>query len=218
MSDRIIVNGATKVIKGRTVLEDVTFSLERGGIYGFTGINGSGKTMLFRAISGLVHLTSGSIDVFGKRVGKDVDFPSDMGLVFETSGFWGETTGKGNLLRLASIKGCVGCADVDDALERAGLDPGDERPVSAYSMGMRQRLTIAQAIMERPSLLIMDEPTNSLDVGGIEMVAELIAAERARGATILVSSHNEPSVEALFERTFCMNAGRIAEEMVADGR
>lgn len=216
MSDRIIVSNAIKVIKGRTVLDDVSFSLERGGVYGFTGINGSGKTMLLRAISGLVRLTSGTIEVFGERVGGDVDFPSDMGLVFESSGFWGEATGRENLLRLASIRGIVGPGEVDDALERVGLEPYDARPVSAYSMGMKQRLTIAQAVMEYPALLIMDEPTNSLDVGGIEMIAELVASERVRGATVLLSSHNEPDVEALYERAFRMESGRLEEVPVDD--
>lgn len=211
MSDIIRVSEATKVIRGRTVLDHVTFDLERGGVYGFLGINGSGKSMLFRAISGLIHLTSGSIEVFGEHVGKDVDFPSGMGLCFESSGFWDEKTGLQNLLYLASIRGISGREEAEWALVRVGLEPGDTRPVSAYSMGMRQRLTVAQAVMEAPRLLVMDEPTNALDVDGIAMVADIIQEERGRGATVLVSSHNEPTVEALFDRTFQMEAGRARE-------
>lgn len=169
--------------------------------------------MLFRAISGLIHLTSGEIDVFGQKVGKDVDFPSNMGLCFESSGFWDEKSGLDNLIYLASIRGVIGRDEAAGALSRLGLDPNDTRPVSAYSMGMRQRLVIAQAIMEKPVLLIMDEPTNSLDVDGIATVASVIREEQARGATVLVSSHNEPTVEALFERTFRMEAGRASEVM-----
>ena len=211
MSDLIVITDATKKLGGRLVLDHVSLALERGGIYGFVGVNGSGKTMLFRAVSGLIHLTSGSVDVFGERVGRDVDFPSDMGLVFESTGFWDERTGLENLLRLASVRGVAGREEAEAALSRIGLDPKDARPVSAYSMGMRQRLTIAQAIMERPRLLILDEPTNSLDVEGIGTLVRILGEERDRGATILVSSHNEPDVEALFDRTFLMESGRARE-------
>ena len=211
MSNTININNATKVIHGRTVLDHVTISLDRGGVYGFVGINGSGKSMLFRAISGLIHLTEGAIDVFGQRVGSDVDFPQNMGLCFESSGFWAEKSGLDNLAYLASIRGVVGQDEAASAMARLGLDPADKRPVSAYSMGMKQRLVIAQAVMERPDLLIMDEPTNALDVEGIATVASIIREERERGTTVLVSSHNEPTVEALFDRTFKMEAGRARE-------
>ena len=204
---------ATKIIRGRTVLDDVTLSLPRGGIYGFSGINGSGKTMLFRAISGLIHLTSGEIDVFGQRIGDDVDFPRSLGLVLETTGFWDESTGMKNLLMLASIKEVVGKREVRKALERVGLDPDDKRPFSTYSMGMRQRLTIAQAIMEAPELLILDEPTNALDVEGIETVSRIVREEHERGCTVLVSCHNEPALEALFEREWRMVDGHVAGEV-----
>lgn len=211
MSDSIVVSHATKVLGGRTVLDDVSFELGGPGVYGFSGINGSGKTMLFRAISGLVRLSSGSIEVFGQRVGHDVDFPSDMGIAFESSGFWAECTGRRNLQLLARIRGIVGDTEIDEALERVGLDAQDARSFSSYSMGMRQRLVVAQAIMERPRLLIMDEPTNSLDLSGIEMVAKIISEERDRGATVLVASHNEPALEALYERCFTLVDGRMTE-------
>lgn len=213
MPDAIVVSHATKIIRGRTVLDDVTLSLPRGGIYGFSGINGSGKTMLFRAISGLIHLTSGEIDVFGQRIGDDVDFPRSLGLVLETTGFWDESTGMKNLLMLVSIKEVVGKREVRKALERVGLDPDDKRPFSTYSMGMRQRLTIAQAIMEAPELLILDEPTNALDVEGIETVSRIVREEHERGCTVLVSCHNEPALEALFEREWRMVDGHVAGEV-----
>ena len=213
MPDAIVVSHATKIIRGRTVLDDVTLSLPRGGIYGFSGINGSGKTMLFRAISGLIHLTSGEIDVFGQRIGDDVDFPRSLGLVLETTGFWDESTGMKNLLMLASIKEVVGKREVRKALERVGLDPDDKRPFSTYSMGRRQRLTIAQAIMEAPELLILDEPTNALDVEGIETVSRIVREEHERGCTVLVSCHNEPALEALFEREWRMVDGHVAGEV-----
>ena len=213
MPDSIVVSHATKVIRGRVVLDDVTFSLPRGGIYGFSGINGSGKTMLFRAISGLIHLTSGEVNVFGQRVGVDVDFPQGLGLVLESAGFLDEGTGLRNLMMLASIRGVVGEREAREALGRVWLDADDGRPFSAYSMGMRQRLDIAQAIMEAPELLILDEPTNALDVGGIEIVSRIVREEHERGCTVLVACHNEPALEALFEREWHMSDGRIAGEV-----
>lgn len=216
MNDLIKVSHATKVIKGRTVLDDVSLELARGGIYGFSGINGSGKTMLFRAIGGLIHLTSGSIEVFGQKIGSDVDFPSEMGIVLGSSGFMEEKTGRRNLEMLASIRGVIGASEVDAVMRRVGLDPADGRPFSAYSLGMRQRLSVAQAVMERPQLLILDEPTNALDVEGIQMVVDLLAGERDRGATILVASHNEPTLEALYDREFRMAEGRVTGEVGRD--
>lgn len=216
MNDLIKVDHATKVIKGRTVLDDVSLELERGGTYGFSGVNGSGKTMLFRAIGGLIHLTSGSIEVFGQKIGSDMDFPSDMGIVLGSSGFMDEKTGRRNLEMLASIRGVIGLPEVDDIMRRVGLDPEDDRPFSAYSLGMRQRLSIAQAVMERPQLLILDEPTNALDVDGVDMVIELLLEEHGRGATILVASHNEPKLESLCDRRFRMVGGRVAGEADCD--
>lgn len=211
MSDEIRVSNATKVIKGRTVLDGVSLDLSRGGVYGFLGINGSGKTMLFRAIAGLIHLTTGSVEVFGKTIGRDCDYPPNLGLSLDTTGFWEDRTALSNLTFLASIRGVVGEPKARHALERVGLDPYDKRKVSAFSMGMRQRLSLAQAVMEAPELLILDEPTNALDADGVDMVAKLIGEERARGCTVLVSCHNEPKVEALFDQTFRLYEGRLTE-------
>ena len=172
--------------------------------------------MLFRAVSGLIHLTSGSIEVFGQKIGSDVDFPSEMGIVLGSSGFMEEKTGRRNLEMLASIRGVIGASEVDAVMRRVGLDPADGRPFSAYSLGMRQRLSVAQAVMERPQLLILDEPTNALDVDGIQMVVDLLAGERDRGATILVASHNEPTLEALYDREFRMVEGRVTGEVGRD--
>lgn len=211
MSDVIKIENATKVIKDRAVLDGISFELPRGGVYGFMGINGSGKTMLFRAVAGLIHLSSGSVNVFGRRIGKDCDFPPNLGISLDSTGFWEDQSALWNLVFLASIRGEVGEPAARDALRRVGLDPDDTRKVSAFSMGMRQRLSIAQAVMESPELLILDEPTNALDVDGIGMVARLIHEERARGCTVLVSCHNEPQVETLFDRTYHLYEGRLAD-------
>lgn len=211
MSDVIKIENATKVIKDRAVLDGISLELPCGGVYGFMGINGSGKTMLFRAVAGLIHLSSGSVNVFGRRIGKDCDFPPNLGLSLDSTGFWEDQSALWNLAFLASIRGEVGEPAARDALRHVGLDPDDTRKVSAFSMGMRQRLSIAQAVMESPELLILDEPTNALDVDGIGMVARLISEERARGCTILVSCHNEPQVEALFDRTYHLYEGRLVD-------
>lgn len=211
MSDVIKIENATKVIKDRTLLDGISLELPRGGVYGFMGINGSGKTMLFRAVAGLIHLSSGLVSVFGRRIGKDCDFPPNLGISLDSTGFWEDQSALWNLVFLASIRGEVGEPAARDALRRVGLDPDDTRKVSAFSMGMRQRLSIAQAVMESPELLILDEPTNALDVDGIGMVARLIHEERARGCTVLVSCHNEPQVETLFDRTYHLYEGRLAD-------
>lgn len=211
MSDVIKIENATKVIKDRTLLDGISLELPRGGVYGFMGINGSGKTMLFRAVAGLIHLSSGSVSVFGRRIGKDCDFPPNLGISLDSTGFWEDQSALWNLVFLASIRGEVGEPAARDALRRVGLDPDDTRKVSASSMGMRQRLSIAQAVMESPELLILDEPTNALDVDGIGMVARLIHEERARGCTVLVSCHNEPQVETLFDRTYHLYEGHLAD-------
>lgn len=209
--DRIVIENATKTIKGRTILSNVSVTLDRGGIYGFFGINGSGKTMLFRAIAGLIRLTSGSICVFGQTIGKDASFPRSLGLVL-SSGFWDGYSGFKNLKLLASIKGVAGEAEITRALERVGLDPADKQPYRNYSLGMKQRLEIAQAIMESPELLILDEPTNSLDASGLQMVLDLVDEQRAQGATVLLASHNVRELEALCDRRFKMEAGALSEK------
>lgn len=211
-ANRIVISHATKVIRRRTVLDDVSLELPRGGIYGFSGVNGSGKTMLFRAVAGLIHLTSGTIDVFGRRIGRNASFPEGLGLILESVGFWEEYTGLDNLRLLAGIRGEIGDDQIRATLERVGLNPDDGREYGAYSLGMRQRLAVAQAVMEAPGLLVLDEPTNALDVDGIALVCRIVREERERGATVLLACHNEPGLEALFERRFHMADGRIVRE------
>ncbi len=207
---QITVTDAAKTLKKRLVLNHINLELEEGGIYGFFGPNGSGKTMLFRAICGLIYLDSGSIDVFGLKVGEK-RFPKDLGLVIESVGFWNEFTGFENLKFLASIKQKIGDREINQVLERVGLDPKDSRSYKKYSLGMKQRLAIAQAVMEQPRLLVLDEPTNALDEDGIQAVHQIIREENQRGCTILIASHNKTDLNLLCQKKFKMAEGRLEE-------
>lgn len=210
-ADEISLAEVSKSIKGRVVLENVSVCLERGGVYGFSGSNGSGKTMLFRAIAGLVRIDGGSIVVFGRHIGHDGSFPESLGIVIETTGLWDDCTGVENLRMLAAIRGKVGEGEVVRAIERVGLDPKDGRTFKKYSLGMRQRLCIAQAIMESPELLLLDEPMNALDEDGRQLVCDIIEQERRRGATVLIASHDWVGMEDLCDRRFVMCDGRLRE-------
>lgn len=207
----IEIKNYTKVLKGTTILSDITISLEAGGIYGFYGHNGSGKSMLFRAISGLIHPTKGELTVFGKKIGVDISFPENMGLLIESVGFWPYNTGFQNLETLASIKNRISKNDIEISMKRVGLDPNDKRTYSKFSLGMKQRLGIAQAIMEKPQLIILDEPTNAIDEEGVTIIRDVIKKENERGATILISSHNTEDLTLLCNRFFKMNNGVLKE-------
>jgi ABC-2 type transport system ATP-binding protein len=207
---QITVSDAAKTLKKRLVLNHINLELEEGGIYGFFGPNGSGKTMLFRAICGLIYLDSGSIDVFGQKVGEK-NFPKDLGLVIESVGFWNEFTGFENLKFLTSIKQKIGDQEIHQVLKRVGLDPKDSRSYKKYSLGMKQRLAIAQAVMEQPRLLVLDEPTNALDEDGIQAVHQIIHEENRRGCTVLIASHNKTDLDLLCQKKFKMTEGRLEE-------
>ena len=167
----------TKKLKGKTILSNINLTLEAGSANGFYGRNGSGKSMLFRAIAGLIHPTEGIVKVFEKKIGEDVSFPESMGLVIESAGFWPYYTGLENLKILASIKNTISDEEIRRAIERVGLDPDDKRTYAKYSLGMKQRLGIAQAVMEKPDLILLDEPTNALDENGVKQVRTIIDEE-----------------------------------------
>lgn len=209
--DKIIVKNATRDIKGIRVLDHINLELDRGGIYGFIGANGSGKTMLFRAICGLIRLSEGEIEVFSQKIRQDVSFPESLGVIIESIGFWDEYTGYENLYLLSKIKKIIGKSEIREALIRVGLNPDDKRTYKKYSLGMKQRLGIAEAIMERPTLLVLDEPTNALDEDGVEMVRKILFEEKERGATILIASHNKEDISILCDRIFKMSEGKLKE-------
>ena len=189
------------------VLKSVSRDFEAGKIHGIVGNNGSGKTVLMKCICGFLLPTEGMVLVNGKRVGKDVDFPSDLGIIIETPGFLPNITGVKNLEILASLNKKIGLADIADSIRRVGLDPQSKTPVGKYSLGMRQRLGIAQAIMDNPSLLILDEPMNGLDKHGVAEMRKLIKGLKNEGKTILLASHNQGDIDELCDTVCEMDAG-----------
>ena len=189
------------------VLKDVTHDFEAGKIHGIVGNNGSGKTVLFKCICGFLLPTRGSIFVDYEQVGKDMDFPEDLGIIIETPGFLPALTGFKNLQLLASLRRKIGDKEIRQTIKQVGLDPDMKKHVAKYSLGMRQRLGIAQAIMEDPSLLILDEPFNGLDKQGVRDMRVLIKGLREKGKTILLASHNAGDIDELCDTVCEMEAG-----------
>lgn len=209
MKEVIKVEHVSMVFGEETVLKDVSFEFEEGKIYGIIGNNGSGKTVLMKCICGFLVPTRGKIFVNYKQVGKEVDFPEDMGIIIETPGFLPNLTGFKNLELLASIQNKIGSDVIRETLEKVGLDYNSKKPVAKYSLGMRQRLGIAQAIMEDPSILILDEPFNGLDKKGVAHIHELILELKNRNKTIILSSHSQNDIDVLCDVVCEMDAGEF---------
>lgn len=203
----ISVQHVYKDFNGEEVLRDVHHDFETGKIHGIVGNNGSGKTVLFKCICGFLFPSKGKILVDYEQVGQDMDFPEDMGIIIETPGFLPTLTGMKNLQLLASLKRKIGDREIRETIKKAGLDPDLKKHVAKYSLGMRQRLGIAQAIMEDPSLLVLDEPFNGLDKQGVKDMRELIKGLRNKGKTILLASHNAGDIEELCDTVCEMDAG-----------
>ncbi len=179
------------------VLTNISFSIPPGSIYGVVGNNGSGKTVLMKCICGFMKCDIGTILVNGKQVGKEIDFPDHLGIIIETPGFIPNLSGYKNLKILASLKGRIGKKEIRETIRKVGLDPDMKKPVAKYSLGMRQRLGIAQAIMENPKVLILDEPFNGLDRYGVVEIRALLKQLKAEGKSILLASHNAQDIEEL---------------------
>lgn len=193
----ILVEHVFKSFGKEKVLKDVSLVIKPGQIYGIVGNNGSGKTVLMKCICGFMRPDKGKIYVDGKRIGKDVDFPESIGVIIETPGFIPHETGFSNLKILAGLKGLIGRDEIRENIKKVGLDPDMKKPVGKYSLGMRQRLGIAQAIMENPNVLILDEPFNGLDKYGVEEMRQLLKELKAQGKAILLASHNARDIEEL---------------------
>ena len=200
----ISVSHVYKSFGKETVLRDVSLTVSRGEIAGLVGNNGSGKTVLMKCICGFLRPEKGEITVGGKRIGKDCDFPPELGLIIETPGFLPSMSGYRNLRTLAALRGLIGRAEILDTLRRVGLYDARRKSVSKYSLGMRQRLGIAQAIMENPDVLILDEPFNALDAKAVAEMRALLLELKAQGKTILLASHNAEDIRTLCDHVYEM--------------
>lgn len=208
----LIVNSINKSIRKKVILSEVNLCLKGGNIYGFVGRNGSGKTMLFRALSGLMGIDSGSIVWEGKTLHNDFSVLPSLGIIIENAGLYPNYTGIENLTYLASLTKRIGQTEIIHAITRVGLNPYDKRLYGKYSLGMKQRLAIAQAIMEKPDVIMLDEPTNSLDEAGVEEIRRVILEEKERGALILVASHNKEDIQILADELYRVENGHVTKQ------
>lgn len=207
----IQVNDIVLRFKKDILLDHVSYQCEQGKIHGIVGRNGSGKTLLMKCICGFIRPNEGHIYVRDKEIGKDIDFTPDTGIIIETPGFIPYYSGYRNLKVLAAINNRISRKDIENAMYQVGLDPTMKKRVATYSLGMRQRLGIAQAIMEDPSLIILDEPFNGLDKHGVAEIRELLLDLKAAGKTILLASHNDEDIRILCDHVYEMDGGVLRE-------
>lgn len=205
----IIIEHVWKSFRGEKVLKDINYTIKAGRIYGLIGNNGSGKTVLLKCICGFLIPDTGKILVRNKWIGKDVDFPENIGVIIESPGFLPDLTGLKNLRILAALNGKINEDEIRKNIQKVGLNPELKKNVGKYSLGMRQRLGIAQAIMENPDILILDEPFNGLDKKGIEEIRELILNLKNEGKTILLVSHNQKDIDVLCDEVCEMDNGHL---------
>lgn len=205
----LVIRNLSKVIHGATVLNNISLEMESGKVYGLRGKNGSGKTMLMRAICGLIVPSEGEIVINGEQLGKDISFPRSVGALIENPAFIPTYTGFRNLQILASIQGKINEGQIRYTLQEVGLDPEDKRKYKKYSLGMKQRLGIAAAIMERPRLVVLDEPLNALDEKGVEMMHGILRGLKEAGSLILIACHDREELDILADEIFIMEDGRV---------
>lgn len=208
----IQLQNVTKRIKENTVLDNVSYTFKSGFVYGLYGQNGSGKTMLLRAISGLINLDSGSIFIDGEKLHDKIEFPPETGIVIENMELLPECSAKRNLQMLAKIKNIADEKDIIFSLERVGLDPDSDKKVKKFSLGMKQRLNIAQAIFENQKIILLDEPTNALDEEAVQLIYKIIREEKSRGATIIVATHHKEDLKKVCDVILKIAEGKIVEE------
>ena len=209
--ETVIIKKATKKIKDTYIYQDIDFSCEEGTITGLIGRNGAGKTMLLRSICGLTSYNSGEIFVLGKRVGYDVEIPESIGVIIEVPGFLPNMSGYKNLKYLADIKGQINKEQIYKVIRQVGLDPDDKKRVGKYSLGMRQRLGIAQAIMEDPEILLLDEPMNGSDNKGVDVKTILKELKNEKKSIILASHHME-DINELCDSVYVLDSGKIVDQ------
>ena len=205
----VCIEQLSLTIGKETLLKNINLSFEQGKIYGIIGRNGSGKTLLFKCVCGYIKPTTGRIIVNGKEIGKKIDFPDNTGMIIETPGFIASDSGFTNLKHLADIRKRIDNNRIRESMESVGLDPDNKKAVKKYSLGMRQRLGLAQAIMENPILLVLDEPMNGLDNEGVEDMRRYLLQWKAEGKTILLASHNKEDIQLLCDTVYEMNKGEL---------
>lgn len=213
MSDYIQLTNISKTFGKQTVLQPLTMGFEEGMIHGIIGRNGSGKTVLMKMILGILQPTTGTVIVGDKRIGKDADFPESAGAIIETIEFIPYMSAYQNLADIAAMRGNLSKTQIKEVLEMVGLGNVGRKHVSKFSMGMRQRLAIAQAVMESPKILILDEPMNGMDEKGVEEMRRLILARKAAGTTIILSSHNIEDIRILCDQVYRIDAGVVMREV-----
>jgi len=218
METCIEIRDVTRRFGEDLVLKKVSLTMETGRVYGIVGNNGSGKTVLMKCICGFLTPTTGTIRVFGKQVGREVDFPEELGVIIESPGFLTNLTGRKNLEILAALGKKIKKSEVRAAMKKVGLDPDMKKAVEKYSLGMRQRLGIAQAIMEEPKLLVLDEPFNGLDKNGVAEIRRLLLELKEEGRTILLASHNEEDIRILCDEVYEMDGGVLVHSVKSDSR
>lgn len=205
----IQVENVSKVIKGNVVIDHVSAEFQSGKVFGLRGINGSGKTMLMRLISGLIYPTEGRITVDGKILGKELAFPENTGILIENPAFLDNYSGFANLKLLASIQDKIDDEQIYATLDRVGLEPKNRKKYKKYSLGMKQKLGIAGAVMEKPELLILDEPANALDEEGIDRLKRIVQEEKERGALIILSCHDSALLNEMADVIYLIENGRL---------
>ena len=211
MCNKIKIDELNLILSKKMILNNVNIEFEKGKIHGLIGRNGSGKTMLMKCICGFVKPTSGTIFVNGKQIGKDCDFPDNVGIIIETPGFIPYYSGYKNLKLLADLNRKIGSDKIKETMQKVGLDPELKRHVKKYSLGMRQRLGLAQAIMENPDILILDEPMNGLDKDGVADMRKYLLELKKQGKTILIASHSSEDIEILCDTVCEMDKGVLTE-------
>lgn len=209
--ETIKIENAAKKIKDTVIYENIDMVCESGSIVGLIGKNGAGKTMLLKSICGLTNYTGGEITVLGKKIGKDVEIPDSVGVIIEVPGFLPNLSGYKNLKYLADIKGKIGKDRIFEVIRQVGLDPESKKHVGKYSLGMRQRLGIAQALMEDPEILLLDEPMNGLDNKGVAEIKEILKDLRKRNKTIILASHHMEDIDELCDKVVVMDSGKIID-------
>lgn len=213
------LHGVTKEIRKNQVLRNISLTIERGTVTGFRGVNGSGKTMLLRIISGLIHPTAGSVTIDGRLLGKEIEFPPSMGLLIENPAFLEQYDALENLRILNSISARkISDKELRGLVERVGLGQANGKKYRKYSLGMKQRLGLAAAVLGEPDLVLLDEPTNALDVEGIEMLRGLIGQERRRGAAVVVACHDTAFLDSVADVIYCFEDGSFVGTVDPQGK